>query len=303
MPKQGGLGRRAVCGGQPCTTNITTRDILADIEAKLVKSKRTGDTLMARCPAHDDKTPSLSVTIGDKKDCVILTCFAGCTTEDVVAKLGLTMRELFATDDAWRSPGSLQTYDWTNYLTGETVTQTRHAGANKYRWPKGAEPRTLVYLKRYHRDATRPIVWTEGAKAATAAASKLPDYDVIAFASSSTIPDDATLTVLSQGRSCVIWPDDDLPGVRVATRLCAALRQAGADGVTVVDPARLRLTGGHGHDAAEWKLGKNPKGEFEAACRVEPITNYIGSSSCGTSRRNRTLARSCRVCSTRAIRP
>ena len=80
----------------------TAHDILADLHGTLDKSKRTGDTLKARCPAHDDKNPSLSVKIGDN-DCVILKCFAGCPTEDVVAALGWKMRDLFATGDAWRS--------------------------------------------------------------------------------------------------------------------------------------------------------------------------------------------------------
>ena len=80
----------------------TAHDILADLHGKLDKSKRTGDKLTARCPAHDDKTPSLSVKIGDN-DCVILKCFAGCPTDAVLDALGWTMRDLFATDDAWRS--------------------------------------------------------------------------------------------------------------------------------------------------------------------------------------------------------
>ena len=80
----------------------TAHDILADLHGKLDKSKRTGDKLTARCPAHDDKNPSLSVKIGDD-DCVILKCFAGCPTEDVVEALGWKMRDLFASDDAWRS--------------------------------------------------------------------------------------------------------------------------------------------------------------------------------------------------------
>ena len=54
--------------------NTTAHDILADLHAKLDKSKRTGDKLMARCPAHDDKNPSLSVTIGDNGDRVVLIC-------------------------------------------------------------------------------------------------------------------------------------------------------------------------------------------------------------------------------------
>ena len=83
--------------------NLTTaHDILTDLQGKLTKARRTGDKLMAQCPAHDDKNPSLSVKIGDD-DCVILKCFAGCPTEDVVEALGWKMRDLFASDDAWRS--------------------------------------------------------------------------------------------------------------------------------------------------------------------------------------------------------
>ena len=162
---------------------------------------------------------------------------------------------------------ALTSYDWTNYLTGETVTQTRHAGEPKYRWPKGTNTVGLVYLCRFFRDATRPIVWTEGAKAATAAASKLPadDYDVIGFVSASKIPSADTLTALAKGRSCIVWPDDDEPGVQVAKQLCGALGRVALDVVTV-DPGRLGLTGGHGHDAAEWHPGGSPVDELRAAC-------------------------------------
>ena len=83
-----------------CTT---AHDILADLHAKLDKSKRSGDKLTARCPAHDDKTPSLNAKIGELGDRVVVHCFAGCPTDAVVHALGWTMRDLFATDDAWRS--------------------------------------------------------------------------------------------------------------------------------------------------------------------------------------------------------
>ena len=77
----------------------TAYDILADLEGTLDKCKRTGDTLRARCPAHEDKTPSLDITIGDSGDRVVLICRAHCTAEEVVEALGLEMRDLFATDD------------------------------------------------------------------------------------------------------------------------------------------------------------------------------------------------------------
>ena len=161
-----------------------------------------------------------------------------------------------------------QTFDWTNYPTGETVTQTRApTGDPKYLWPKGTKTDDLVYLARHNPEADRPLVFCEGAKAANAVASKLPaDYDVIGFVSSTRIPSVATLTALARGRACVVWPDDDLPGAQVATRLVSALARSASDVRTVV-PARLGLTGGHGHDAEQWRpADTKPKGEFEAAC-------------------------------------
>ena len=49
---------------------------------------------MARCPAHQDRNASLSVTeFRDGK--VGLYCFAGCTTGEVCEAIGLTLRDLF----------------------------------------------------------------------------------------------------------------------------------------------------------------------------------------------------------------
>ena len=161
----------------------------------------------------------------------------------------------------------IRPYDWVDYSTGEPVIQTRHLGEPKYLWPKGIKKGSLVYPARYDRDATRPIVWTEGAKAADAAASKLPadDYDVIGFPDSSTFPNGAILAEIAKGRPCIVWPDDDPPGAKVAPRLVSALRLVAADVVTI-DPELLGLTGGHGHDAAEWHPRDSPGEELRAAC-------------------------------------
>jgi DNA primase len=56
--------------------------------------RRNGEgRYMTRCPAHDDRRPSLSVR--DAETRVLLHCFAGCETEDVLAALGLGWRDLF----------------------------------------------------------------------------------------------------------------------------------------------------------------------------------------------------------------
>lgn len=66
---------------------------LDDFLARLHKVRRSGKELRACCPAHDDQNPSLS--IGWKDGNILLYCFAGCATEDVLRAMGLTKRDLF----------------------------------------------------------------------------------------------------------------------------------------------------------------------------------------------------------------
>jgi len=47
----------------------------------------------ARCPAHDDKTPSLAVRDVDGK--LLLHCFAQCSLHEIVSAVGLTEADLF----------------------------------------------------------------------------------------------------------------------------------------------------------------------------------------------------------------
>ena len=61
---------------------------------RLVSVRQTGpDQWVARCPAHEDKSPSLSIKQAD--DRVLLHCFAGCETGDVLAAVGLDLKDLF----------------------------------------------------------------------------------------------------------------------------------------------------------------------------------------------------------------
>lgn len=56
--------------------------------------KTAPEKFMARCPAHDDRSPSLSVGYGDDGRCLI-NCLAGCAPEAVLASLGLTFSDLY----------------------------------------------------------------------------------------------------------------------------------------------------------------------------------------------------------------
>ena len=60
---------------------------------------RSGDGWTARCPAHDDDAPSLSV--GEGRDGrALVKCHAGCEPAAVVAALGLSLPDLFPSDGA-----------------------------------------------------------------------------------------------------------------------------------------------------------------------------------------------------------
>jgi len=48
---------------------------------------------IARCPAHEDRSPSLAVREVD--DRVLVHCFAGCSADEIVSAAGLEISDLF----------------------------------------------------------------------------------------------------------------------------------------------------------------------------------------------------------------
>ena len=75
---------------------------LEKVLARLEGVKRVGRGWVARCPAHADRNPSLSVGVGADGR-VLLHCFSGCTLDAIVAALGLEAKDLFPEDhDRWR---------------------------------------------------------------------------------------------------------------------------------------------------------------------------------------------------------
>jgi len=61
---------------------------------RLDRPRRAGAGWVARCPAHQDATASLSLAEGDN-GAVLLHCFAGCPAADVVGAVGLGLADLF----------------------------------------------------------------------------------------------------------------------------------------------------------------------------------------------------------------
>ena len=71
--------------------------------------KRYGDKAQARCPCHDDKQASLTITKGRRS--ALIHCHAGCNFEDIIQVVGLKKQDLYFEE---RPPGS----SWRAYVEG-----------------------------------------------------------------------------------------------------------------------------------------------------------------------------------------
>lgn len=71
--------------------------------------KRYGDKAQARCPCHDDKQASLTITKGRRS--ALIYCHAGCNFEDIIQSVGLKKQDLYFEE---RPPGS----SWRAYVEG-----------------------------------------------------------------------------------------------------------------------------------------------------------------------------------------
>lgn len=85
---------------------------LQDFLDRLDHVRRAGNDYIARCPAHDDRMPSLSVT--DGQDRILIFCHAGCTAKAIVGAMGLEMKALYYDDSEY---AEMRIYDVIGYAS------------------------------------------------------------------------------------------------------------------------------------------------------------------------------------------
>jgi len=62
--------------------------------SRLEKVRKTGDdSWIACCPSHSDRSPSL--TVSEKEERLLIHCFAGCSTAEIVGAVGMELSDLF----------------------------------------------------------------------------------------------------------------------------------------------------------------------------------------------------------------
>jgi hypothetical protein len=236
----------------------TTDELAAEMAQRCAKSRQHGSGWMACCPAHEDTTPSLSITPGEDK--VLLKCHAGCTAAQVVAALGLTLADLFTTrttsNHTRRIVNVYDYHDAQGHVVHQTVRyapkdfkQRRPDPANPgaYIWSlKGIEP-VLYHLPDVLAAVTRgeTVYLCEGEKDVKA----LRDLGLVATCNAMGAGKwHPSYTATLCGGKAVLLPDNDLAGrqhtVVVTTALhgtCASLKVVELPGLP-----------DHGGDVSDW---------------------------------------------------
>src|SRR6266478_4067959 len=80
---------------------MTRRLSIQELLARLGQVRSSGDGWMALCPAHADRSPSLS--IHQRQGRILVHCFANCTPEAICDALRIRVSDLFSEPGAARN--------------------------------------------------------------------------------------------------------------------------------------------------------------------------------------------------------
>ena len=236
--------------------------------ATMLRGKRVGrGRYLARCPAHDDKNPSL--TISDGKKGVVVYCWAGCTFDSILESVGLrkcdmfrdsmTPRERIASAAAFGSKLAPVTYldtarrqarygkgevvavyDYRN-ASGKLVAQKMRTNPKGFYWrhPDGMggfiykQPKDCPLYRLNEVVGARTVFVCEGEKDADSLAAILHST-----AAATTAPNGAKdwkdeFRRWFSDKTVYVLPDNDEPGREYARRVVASLSGCARD-VTVI---------------------------------------------------------------------
>ena len=121
--------------------------------------------------------------------------------------------------------------------------------AGKLEWKFKAPPdlRPLFGLSGLPAFPDADVWFVEGEKAVQALAVLLPENPVLTWQGGAQAVSKGDFSPIT-GRACIVWPDNDLPGIKAAADLCKRLQAAGAASVCLVNLSALALSPGFGAD-------------------------------------------------------
>ena len=240
------------------------------ILSKLSDVKKTAKGWSAKCPAHEDRRASLSITQGDNGGAV-LHCHAGCEPAAVVAALGLTLADLMPTrtkpttkPKGNAKPRIVATYDYRDEAGQLLFQVVRHEPKDfRQRRPKPGGGwdwsikgvRAIPYrLPELLAEPARPVFVVEGEKDV----DHLASIKVLATCNAGGAGKwTAEHAQHLRGRLVVILPDNDEPGQKHAQQVAATL-QGIAEAMRIVKLPNLPPKG----DVSDWIAAGGTKDEL-----------------------------------------
>jgi putative DNA primase/helicase len=187
--------------------------------------RRSGAGWIARCPAHEDRNPSLSVSVRDGK--ILVHCHAGCDQRAVVEALkalGLwpereeqaAGRRIVA-EYSYTDEGGALLYQVVRFEPKE-FKQRRPDGKGSWIWKK--HPRQVLYHLPEVLEASIVFI-VEGEKDV----ETLRDQGFVATtnAGGAKAPWLESYTETLRGRECILIPDNDRVGWERVTKIAKAL--------------------------------------------------------------------------------
>src|SRR5262249_51994266 len=232
------------------------------------KITRSGAEWSAPCPAHDDAHPSLSITAKDPNT-VLVHCHAGCPHADIMAALGLTLKDLFVKERYWGKAVEA-TYDYVD-LAGTLVHQTVRlegkefkqrrpdpAAPGKWVWNLKGVQRLLYHWPEVHAAIPRgePIYLVEGEKDA----ENLAALGLVATCNAMGAEKwQRSYSEALRNAHVVILPDHDDPGTAHA-RLVARSLAGMAASIRIVLGVH---TAAEHSDVSDWLAAGHTRQELE----------------------------------------
>jgi hypothetical protein len=239
----------------------------AEVVAKSLKMPRKiSGGWQACCPAHDDKTPSLSIADGESGR-LLVNCHAGCSQDSVIDGLKrmdvwpqsdgnsveVTKQRISATYDYVDQNGSLQ-YQVVRYAPKD-FRQRRPNGNGGWNWSLKGVERLPYRLTDLSASTTKEVFIVEGEKDADALAA----FGLVATCNAGGAKNwSIALSRHFVGKTVYVIPDNDEPGRRHAKTVAASL-SGKASSVRVVDLTSDTPDLPEKGDVSDWlDLGGNP---------------------------------------------
>ena len=216
--------------------------VLESVLSRLQGVRRNGHGWTARCPAHEDRNPSLSIHERDGK--ILLHCHAGCAVEAICAAASIGIRELFPDTPG---PRISATYDYRD-VNGELLFQVvryepkdfrqrRPDGKSGWSWNLNGTRRILYRLPEVLKEES--LLVCEGEKDCETARK----LGIIATCNSGGAGKwREEYSECLRGKKITIIADADKPGRKHAQQVAQSLYEK-AESVKVLDfPAAKDLT-------------------------------------------------------------